>query len=72
MRQRATIAIAVANEPRLLLVDEPHSSAELLELLADLKQRLGAGMIVMSRYERVTTELADEVYVLSTGRLARR
>jgi len=74
-RQRVMIAMAIANHPRLLIADEPTTAldvtiqAEILELLADLKQRLGMAMLFISHDLNVVRRIADRVVVMQSGEL---
>jgi peptide/nickel transport system permease protein len=73
MRQRAMIAMAIANNPRLLIADEPTTAldvtiqAQVLELLAKLKQETGMGMIFITHSLPVVAEIADRVVVMYCG-----
>jgi microcin C transport system ATP-binding protein len=74
-RQRVMIAMAIANNPRLLIADEPTTAldvtiqAEILELLADLKQRLDMAMLLISHDLNVVRRVADRVAVMQQGRV---
>ena len=65
MRQRAMIAMAFANEPRLLIADEPTTAldvtvqAQILALLEDLQKRLGMAIILITHDLGVVAEIAD-------------
>jgi oligopeptide/dipeptide ABC transporter ATP-binding protein len=73
MQQRALIAAAVACEPRLLIADEPTTAldvtvqAEILELLANLQQRTGMGILLVTHDLGVVAEAADRVVVMYAG-----
>jgi oligopeptide transport system ATP-binding protein len=74
-RQRVMIAMAVANEPDLLIADEPTTAldvtvqAQILDLLADLKQRLGMAIVFISHDLNIVRRSADRVAVMHDGRL---
>jgi len=75
MRQRAMIAMAVANEPELLIADEPTTAldvtvqAQILEVLQDLRTRLGIGLILITHDLGVVAGTADAVAVMYAGRI---
>ncbi len=75
MRQRAMIAMALANEPKLLIADEPTTAldvtvqAQILELLEDLQARLGMAIILITHDLGVVAEIADEIAVMYAGRI---
>jgi ABC-type dipeptide/oligopeptide/nickel transport system ATPase component len=75
MRQRVMIAVALACEPPLVIADEPTTAldvtiqAEVLELLRELKNRLGLSLLLISHDFGVIAEMADRVAVMHRGRL---
>jgi oligopeptide/dipeptide ABC transporter ATP-binding protein len=75
MRQRVMIAMALACGPSLLIADEPTTAldvtiqAEILDLLAGLKERLGMAMIFVSHDLGVVSEIADRVIVMYGGQV---
>ncbi len=74
-RQRVMIAMALANEPDLLIADEPTTAldvtiqAQILELLQDLQQRLGMGLLLITHDLGVVRKMADKVCVMTKGRI---
>ncbi|MGI8507484.1 MAG: ABC transporter ATP-binding protein [Solirubrobacteraceae bacterium] len=78
MRQRAMIAMALANEPKLLIADEPTTAldvtvqAQILALLNDLQRRLGMAIIIITHDLGVVAEVADEIAVMYSGRIVER
>ena len=72
-RQRVMIAMALANEPDLLIADEPTTSvdvtvqAQLLTLLNDLRSRLGMAMLLITHDLRIVRKMAKRVYVMYGG-----
>jgi oligopeptide/dipeptide ABC transporter ATP-binding protein len=74
MRQRVMIAIALAADPKLLIADEATSAldvttqAQIMELLGELKDRLGMALILISHDLGLAASFADEVLVMYAGR----
>ena len=74
-RQRVMIALALANDPDLLIADEPTTAldvtiqAQILELMADLRERTGAAVLLVTHDLGVVAETCDEVVVMYAGRV---
>src|ERR1700733_3058469 len=75
-RQRVLIAQAIANNPAILIADEPTASldtttqAEILSLFAQLRQRHGTAIILITHNPAILAQLADRIMVLYAGRVA--
>jgi oligopeptide/dipeptide ABC transporter ATP-binding protein len=75
MRQRIMIAMAIVNRPRLLIADEPTTAldvtiqAQILDLLAGLRERFGLTMLFISHDLAVVSQIADRVAVMYAGNL---
>jgi peptide/nickel transport system ATP-binding protein len=73
MRQRVMIAIALACNPKLLIADEPTTAldvtiqAQILDLLAELKERLGMAIMLITHAMGVVAEVAQRVVVMYAG-----
>jgi peptide/nickel transport system ATP-binding protein len=74
MRQRVMIAIALACNPKLLIADEPTTAldvtiqAQILELMRDLKHRVGAAIVLITHDLGVVAEVAERVVVMYAGK----
>jgi peptide/nickel transport system permease protein len=75
MRQRAVIAMSVANDPRLLIADEPTTAldmtiqAQVLELIATLQRDSGMAVLFITHSLPVVAEIADRVAVMYAGEI---
>ncbi|QMU96888.1 ABC transporter ATP-binding protein [Microbacterium esteraromaticum] len=74
-RQRAMIAMAISSEPDLLIADEPTTAldvtvqAEILDLIAELQERMGMAVLIITHDMGVVADVADEVVVMKDGRV---
>jgi microcin C transport system ATP-binding protein len=74
-RQRVMIATALANEPDLLIADEPTTAldvtiqAQILTLLRDLQRRLGMALLLITHDLTIVRKVADQVCVMTGGRI---
>jgi oligopeptide/dipeptide ABC transporter ATP-binding protein len=75
MQQRVMIAMALASEPKLLVADEPTTAldvtiqAQILDLLRELKQRLGMAILLITHNLGIMGDMADRVAVMYAGQL---
>jgi oligopeptide/dipeptide ABC transporter ATP-binding protein len=75
MCQRVTIATALANDPGLLILDEPTTAldttiqAQILDIIADLKTRLETAIVFVSHDISVVTQICEELVVMYGGRV---
>ncbi|MGJ4993594.1 ABC transporter ATP-binding protein [Bradyrhizobium sp. HKCCYLR20261] len=76
MRQRVMIAMALSCNPKLLIADEPTTAldvtiqAQILDLLLDMKERLGMSIMLITHAMGVVAEVAERVVVMYAGRVA--
>src|SRR5580704_143096 len=78
MRQRAMIAMALANSPKLIIADEPTTAldatvqAQILDLLLNLQRDSGTALIMITHDLGVVADIADSVMVMYAGRAAEK
>ncbi len=74
-RQRVMIAMAIANEPDLLIADEPTTAldvtiqAQILKLIKELQQRLGMAVLIITHDLTIVRRIADRVCVMKDGEI---
>jgi microcin C transport system ATP-binding protein len=74
-RQRVMIAMALANEPDLLIADEPTTAldvtiqAQILQLLKDLQREMGMALLLITHDLGIVRKMAERIYVMKSGRI---
>ena len=74
-RQRVMIAMALANDPDLLIADEPTTAldvtiqAQILDLLQELRERVGMALLLITHDLGIVRKMADRIYVMNDGRI---
>jgi oligopeptide/dipeptide ABC transporter ATP-binding protein len=75
MRQRVMIAIALSNNPKLLIADEPTTAldvtvqAQILKLIRELQEELGMAVLMITHNLGIVSEIADDVSVMYAGQV---
>src|SRR6185503_4518477 len=75
MQQRVMIAMALASHPKLLVADEPTTAldvtiqAQIIELLRDLRQRMGMSILLITHNLGIVGDLADDLAVMYAGQI---
>ena len=75
MQQRVMIAMALASEPKLLIADEPTTAldvtiqAQIIELLLELKQKLGMAILLITHNLGIVGDIADRLAVMYSGQI---
>ena len=75
MRQRVMIAMALSMEPDLIIADEPTTAldvtvqAQILDLLTEIREETGAGLILITHDLAIVSEVADQIVVMKRGTL---
>jgi len=78
MQQRVMIAMALACEPKLLVADEPTTAldvtiqAQIIELLREIRQKLGMSIVLITHNFGIVKGFADEVIVMYRGEIVER